>query len=73
MAWPGPLGETLFLARPSAIFFALCLKRPGLGLVESVVTLADQRLEGGVVDFFAVDFFADFLVVAMFGFLRLEV
>jgi len=37
------------------------------------VTLADQRLEGGVVDFFAVDFFADFLVVAMFGFLRLEV
>lgn len=39
----------------------LFLKRPGPGLVESVATVADQRFDGGVEDFFA-DFFADFLV-----------
>jgi len=36
--------------------FAGFLKIPGDGLVESVVTFADQRFDGGVVDFFA-DFF----------------
>src|ERR1700712_6138798 len=84
MPCPGPSGETLFFASPSAICFPLFLKRPGSGLVESVVTLADQRFAGGVVDlsdlvavvffvadFFAADFFDAFPVVIIFPLGRL--
>src|SRR5580693_133104 len=65
MAWPGPSGETFFEASPSAIFFALFLNRPGPGFVESVFTFADQRFEGGVVDFFAVFFAAFFVAICL--------
>jgi hypothetical protein len=70
------LGETLFFSRFAAISFALFLNIPGAGLVESVFTFADQRLDGGVVErlpdvfeaaFFAVDFFALFFVAIRGG------
>jgi hypothetical protein len=40
----GPLGETFFDARLFAISSALFLKSPGGGNVETVLTLATQRL-----------------------------
>jgi hypothetical protein len=40
----GPLGETFLEARDRAIVVAFFVNRPSGGWVESVVTLADQRL-----------------------------
>ncbi|MDE1162600.1 MAG: hypothetical protein PW792_11730 [Acidobacteriaceae bacterium] len=46
--------------------FADFLKSPGPGFVESVVTFADHRFAGGVVDRFA-DFFGAFFVELFFA------